>query len=292
MHAWQLVNQQPRIELLDHAFGSPLFQPAAQSPGSCYLPQEGPVPTADGSAGIPASGYEPLGAGDLLTLARLAPILPVIENAAAAYDVPVHLLLRVLLNESYLDPLAEGPTGDLGLSQVTSDALTLLAAVSGDPRSELFNPLLITTDSNVFEPGFSACAGAAKLAWALRQPGVTGERQAYALYINPLHGFVNGVIGDRWLPLTAMLEQLSPAVDRLLGVHALHAQDPLALQPVERKLVGISAGVRSDALTLGQAYRETLGVVVEAGIADTELYERVLTRLYPEVTLQAGAGPG
>ena len=60
------------------------------------------------------SPIQPLSRWGLLSLVRLAPIAPLIEEAATAYDLPVDLYLTILLNESYLDPLAVGPTGDKG----------------------------------------------------------------------------------------------------------------------------------------------------------------------------------
>jgi cellulose synthase/poly-beta-1,6-N-acetylglucosamine synthase-like glycosyltransferase len=286
VQAWQLVQQQIPPGLADHAFGSPLFRSPGELQPFCE-PPGGVVPAAQPAVAV---HHEPLGAGDLLTLARLAPLLPLIEKAAAAYDVSAHLLIRVLLNESYLDPLAEGPTADIGLSQVTADALTLLAAISLDQRSRWYNPALITQFSNAYDPEFSACAGAAKLAWALDQPGVTDEREAYALYINPLHGFTNGAIGDRWLPLTATLGQSSAAVDRLLSVQARYLEDPLSVTPVERQLLQVTEGVRAGQLTLEEAYRNTLAVVLEAGIDDAGMYRRVLARLYGGIMAGTGAG--
>lgn len=282
---WQLTNQRPVVHLENHAFSSPLF--SSSEGGFCGADPAGSSLALSGSA----SDYLPLGEGDLLTLARLTPITVALTTAAAAYDVPVDLLIRVLINESSLNPLAEGPTGDLGLSQVTSDALTLLAAISNDPRSPQHNPRLISEQSDVFDPEFSACAGAAKLAWARNQRGVTNELEAYALYINPTHGFTDGVIGETWVPLTEALNRLASPVDRILNAHARHAEDPEAVTETERQLIELALAVQSEALTLREAYTETLRLVRAAGLADEEMYQLVIRRLYYG-HLQAEGGPG
>ena len=84
--------------------------------------------------GAGSENYQPLSPWGILVLARLVPLLSHLEEAAGAYGLDADLLLRVILNESYLDPLAVGPTDDLGLAQVTSNALTLLRTVALDSR--------------------------------------------------------------------------------------------------------------------------------------------------------------
>ena len=50
----------------------------------------------------------------LRMLARLAPLIPYIESASTAYDIPPELLVRIFRNQSDLDPLAVGPNKILG----------------------------------------------------------------------------------------------------------------------------------------------------------------------------------
>src|SRR5690625_7365652 len=47
-----------------------------------------------------AQQYRPLGLWDMLTLGRLAPLLPIIEQAALSYDLQVTDVLKVFMNES------------------------------------------------------------------------------------------------------------------------------------------------------------------------------------------------
>jgi len=233
-----------------------------------------PVP---GSAGA----YRPLDPFELLMLGRLAPIEPYIEQAASAYDVPVRLMLQVLINESYLDPLAVGETGDKGLSQMTSDALTLLRAISEDPGSALYNPHLLNGSFNVFDPDFSVCAGAAKLAWSLARPVVTDDAVAYALYINPLHGVTRSgrVAPNLRGPVDAMV-RLGPLADALGSAYAAYRADPSSLAAPERRLVALSAEVASGKLDLASAYRRSHAIVVANGVDDGAVYSAVQERLF------------
>ncbi len=227
-----------------------------------------------------ASAYTALKMGDLLTLARLAPLLGLIENAALSYDLPADLLIRILINESYLDPLAVGPTDDKGLSQMTSDALTMLKVLSQDSRGRFYNPLLFQEPFNVFDPDFSICAGAAKLAWALQQKEVDNEREAYALYINPINGLVNGSISERHAPLTEAIVNLIPATERIANVYAAYKDKPELLSATERSLIDISMAIKDGGMVLEQGYREVYGIVKDAEIPDLEIYERLFSEYY------------
>lgn len=243
-----------------------------------------------GSSG--AEAYEPLSGWGLLVLARLAPLVAGIEEAASAYDVAPDLLLRVLINESYLDPLAIGPTGDLGLSQVTSDALTLLAAISNDPLSPFANEQFFSGPFSVFDPDFSICAGAAKLAWAGAQPGGQDEQVAYARYINPLEGVVRGKISARHASLVEKIEDLKPLTGALASTIAAYRADPSQVTDKERALLGVTSLVADGTLTVGQAYFVTAELVQSFGIDDLGLYDAVRTRLYGEIASPAAPAEG
>lgn len=280
---WRLTHQRPVVHMENHVSTSPLYDIAPQNAAVCGADQ-GWLGAQSGARLLrgDATAYERLGLWDLLTLGRLVPLLSIIEHSAGAFDVPVEGLLMIFINESLLDPLAHGPTGDLGLSQMTSDALTLLAAASNDPASAIYSPNLVTDESNVFDPVFSACAGAAKLAWSFRQPRVQTLGEAYALYINPVHGFVNGRIGDTWQPLVAQMEALEPNVTRLANVFSRFEEDPGSLHEYERRLVQIAFDVRDGNLTTAGAYSQALQVISDARIDDRDVYRRVLERLYGE----------
>lgn len=270
----------------DYLVSSPLVNQGEALAVYCTAGEVGTVQLRLG--GHARVGYEQLGLWDLLALGRLVPLLPLIEQAATSYGIEVDQLIQVFMNESLFDPLAHGPTGDLGLSQLTTDALTLLSAASQDPRSSIYNPSLVNENSNVFDPVFSACAGAAKLAWAYDQPRVRNAAQAYALYINPVHGFVNGRIGDLWIPLVAQMEALEPNVQRLAAVFRQHELDPSVLTDFERRLVGISIGVADGSIDMRTAYAAALEVISDAQINDREVYRNVLRRLYVTETVAGG----
>ncbi|HLU83508.1 MAG TPA: transglycosylase SLT domain-containing protein [Trueperaceae bacterium] len=232
--------------------------------------------------GAGAGDYRPLSAWGILVLARLAPLLAHLEEAAGAYGIDADLLLRVILNESYLDPLAVGPTEDLGLAQVTSDSLTLLRSVSLDENSPLYNPALLTNGFSVFDPAFSLCAGAAKLAWASSQPFGESEEVAYARYINPLVGVVKGGVAETHVAAVAAMTALTP-LTRLLGsTIAAYRADPASVTDEERRLLDVSAAVKSGSIGLSQAYSQTAVLVEEMKVLDAELYDRVLDRIYGE----------
>lgn len=278
---WQLTHTGRQLQLDDYIGPGPL-QPyqAAAEPEVVYCSADDPAAVQLTIAHAGEWAYEPLGLWDLLALGRLSPLLPTIEAASDSYGLQVRDVLKVFMNESLFDPLAQGPTGDLGLSQLTGDALTLLAGASTDPRSVIYNPRLISEHSNVFDPVFSACAGAAKLAWAFDQPKVSSLQEAYALYINPVHAFANGRIGERWLPLVAQMESLEPNIMRIAAVYAQYLSGPESLTSHERALVQISFDVAEGRLGLGAAYAQALEVINAAQIDDLDVYRRVLSRLY------------
>ncbi|MCO5175069.1 MAG: transglycosylase SLT domain-containing protein [Trueperaceae bacterium] len=227
-----------------------------------------------------AEGYQPLSAWGLLVLARLAPLVANIEEASTAYDVPPDLLLRILINESYLDPLAVGPTGDLGLSQVTSDALTLLRAISTDQLSPYANQRFFAGDFSVFDPDFSVCAGAAKLAWARAQPGGEDDHFAYARYINPLEGVVRGKVSPVHGNLVKAIDELRPLANALQATVAAYRADPDSVTDKERALLGVTNLVADGRLTVAQAYFVTAELVQSFGIDDKALYDDIRRRLY------------
>jgi len=229
---------------------------------------------------VPASDYEPLSGWGLLVLARLAPLVANIEEAATAYDVPADLLLRVLINESYLDPLAVGPTGDLGLAQVTTDALTLIRALSTDPLSIFANPSLFAGTFSAFDPDFSVCAGAVKLAWARSQPGGNDEHIAYARYINPLEGVVRGKVSDRHAALVAAITDLEPLAHSLEATISAYRADPTSIADKERALLGVTNLVADGKITVAQAYFVTAGLVESFEIADLPFYDAIRHELY------------
>jgi len=194
----------------------------------------------------------------------------------------------VLVNESYLDPLAQGPTGDLGLAQVTSDALTLLAAVSADPSSPLHNPHLFARRASAYDPEFSLCAGAAKLAWAASQPHGDDREVAYARYINPLDGVRDGVVAPTHVELVAAMVQVGGLVDRLAAVVAAYRVDPDAVTPQERALLEVAGAVAAGDAGVERAYARVAALAAELGIEDAPFYAAVLDRLYGASTADAG----
>mgnify|MGYP006282202623 CR=1 FL=1 len=233
--------------------------------------------------------YAPLTPWGLLTLARLAPLAAHLEQAATAYDVAPETLLKVVLNESYLDPLAVGPTNDLGLAQITTDTLTLLGALSNDPASPLANPELLPDAFSVFDPDFSLCAGSAMLAWATSQPGGDDEAIAYARYINPRHGVVRGEVSDRHRPLVDAFLALTPMVEALSATIRTYAADPTAVSPEERLLLDVAHEVAEGRIDIETAYVRVAGAAADIGIDDAAFYADVLTSLFGRTDL--GTGP-
>jgi cellulose synthase/poly-beta-1,6-N-acetylglucosamine synthase-like glycosyltransferase len=227
-----------------------------------------------------ATAYQPLTDWGVLTLARLAPLLAHLEEAATAYDVPAALILQMLINESYLDPLAVGPTDDVGLSQVTSDALTLLRSISTDPASRFANPQLIQEPFSVFDPDFSICAGAAKFAWARGQSHGDDDGVAYARYINPIRGVVRGAVSEQHAPSVQAFHDLRPLVEALAATVAAYRADPGAVTPAERALLQVADDVAAGLIDIESAYRRTAALARDLSISDDGLYAAVLDRLY------------
>lgn len=234
-------------------------------------------------AGAPASAgpVAPLSPWGLVTLARLAPLLALLEEAATRYDLPADLLLQVLLNESYLDPLAVGPTDDLGLSQMTEDALVLLHGLSTARRSPFANARLFAEAFDVFDPDFSLCAGAAKLAWVRQLPGGEDDRLAYARYVNPLDGVVGGRVSARHAPLVTAFEETRPMVDALVATVAAYRVDPRGVAAEARALLEVSDAVAAGGLSVAAAYRVVAQRVADTPrIDDAAFYGRVLAELF------------
>jgi cellulose synthase/poly-beta-1,6-N-acetylglucosamine synthase-like glycosyltransferase len=237
-----------------------------------------------------AEAFEALSPWGVLTLARLVPVLTHIEAAATAYDVPPQLLLQVLMNESFLDPLAHGPTDDVGMSQVTPDALALLRSLATDPDSGLANPLLVGVPFTLYDPDFSICAGAAKLAWARAQPGGSDDGVAYARYVNPIDGVVDGRVSARHAPIVAAFDAVRPLAAAMAAVVAAYRTDHETVGPAARSLLAVADGVAAGAYGLESAYRMTADLVAELGVDDVAFYVAVVERLYPEIDADVGSG--
>ncbi len=226
------------------------------------------------------SEYTPLGFWGLLTLARAVPLMPYIENAANSYNVPLDLLLMIFINESDLNPLADGTTGDKGLSQITSDALTLLNSISRDKESIFYNPRLFPKTYSVYDPDFSSCAGAAKIAWALNQESADSRAKAYALYINPIHGLVNGEISQRHKKLVNHMMSYKLMVKQIANAYALYETNPNYLSKFERKLIKTSYALRDKSISIEEAYQKTFNLVKIYGLNDREVFETILANYF------------
>ena len=236
--------------------------------------------------------YAPLGSWALMTLARLAPLAHALEEAATAYDVPAVLLLQVLLNESYLDPLAEGPTDDLGLAQMTPDALALLRAISTEPSSPYANPALFARPYNVFDPEFSLCAGAAKLAWARGATGGGDDQVAYARYVNPIDGVVDAAVSARHRPLVDAFVRVGGMANVLAATFEAYRRDPASVAPREAALLQVADAVARGEVDVEAAYRAVQEAAIDHAIDDVAFFDRVLVELYGErraVSLVDGA---
>ena len=304
--AWRLTHNRPFVDMRDFDHVSFMIPPSNRSVPQGSRPQDAthrlsPRTQTLSSYCVPetlktaapssvrlrgdAQAYEPLNRWGLVTLARLAPLLAYLENAATAYNVPVDFYLRVLLNESYLDPLAIGETEDKGLSQLTSDALTLLKALAQDRESPFYNPHLFPAFFSVFDADFSLCAGAAKLAWARSQEDVTNDAEAYALFINPVYGFTNGRISEIHLPLTEAMLSQSNMVTSLANALALYHENPSQLSDPERKLINTATFVRRGYLSLEDAYRVSFDVVKTLGLKDTDMYKALFARYFDDISV-------
>ncbi len=306
--AWSLVYAAPRLEQASfEILPVPVMLVTAQEPegdeaGSrgglspyCAPALVGRVYTAGADRPtdrrLESTGaYEPLSPWGLQMLARLVPLLPHLEEAAGAYGLDAGFLLQVLMNESYLDPLAHGPTNDIGLAQLTSDALTLLASVSADASSPLYNRSLFAGRASAYDPEFSLCAGAAKLAWASSQPGGDDREVAYALYINPLDGVKDGAVAPTHVAPVEAMTRLAGLVDRLAAVVAAHRADPAAVTAEERALLEVAASVSERRLDVRGAYRRVAQLASAIGIDDAQFYADVTSRLYGQELAPPGHG--
>jgi len=244
-----------------------------------------------------AKTYEPLSPWGILMLARLTPLLAHLEEAALAYGLNANFLLQVVLNESYLDPLARGPTNDIGLAQLTSDALTLIAAVSAEEGNSLRNESLFARTVSAFDPAFSLCAGAAKLAWAVSQPGGDDPEVAYARYINPFDGVRDGAVAPTHAEPVAAMTQLGALVQLLGAVVETYREDPALVSHQERELLDVAAAVADRRLSVPEAYRRVSNLVAAFDIDDRQFYRTVLEDLYgpnepgPDGTGQLASAP-
>lgn len=227
-----------------------------------------------------AERYTPLSGWELVALLRLAPLIGPFDAAVEAYGVPAHLYLRVLLNESYLDPLAVGATDDHGLSQQNGDSLTMLRTLSADARDPAHNPRLFARPFSVYDPDFSACAGAAKLAWALRQPTARSDEHAYALYINPIDGVRGRHVSERHAPLVAPMMELGPLVDRIEDAIAAFEREPEALPRRDRDAVRVLAAARGGSISVQTAYGLAYDLVLRHGLPDREHYRRIVDGMF------------
>lgn len=294
---YRMIYASPRVETADHVILPVVWSPAEEAPlpGHSSYCRPGYVPgTGDAvrslADGAPAYST-PLNPWGLIILARLVPILVHMEEAASAYDISPGLLLKVLINESYLDPLAEGQTGDLGMSQVTGDALTLLRSVAMDQGSPYANAHFFAGPFSVFDPDFSICAGAAKLAWAGSQAGGDDDEVAYARYINPFDGVVRGAVSDRHRPLVDSMVALEPTAGLLAATVAAFRADPASVSEEERALLEVSERLRAGAIGLPEAYAQSAELVRSIGLNDRDFYRRVFERLYPVEEMLAQSPP-
>lgn len=218
-------------------------------------------------------------------LARLAPLIPYIESASTAYDIPPELLVRIFLNESDLDPLAVGPTQDIGLAQVTSDALTLLKALATNEEGTFYNPRFFSKTFSVFDPDFSVCAGASKLSWAMQQPGVDNDQEAYALYINPVTGLKRGEVSEEHQLLTVQIEKLKDMAKTLADTIAAYRHAPEKLTEAERQLLAVSEKLAAGDMTLEGSYEAIYTLVEVHGINDKDMYQKFLTSYFGETDI-------
>ncbi len=299
--AWRLTYERSFVNLSDHDYlpfmvpeqrltggGAPTPEPVVATLSQYCDPSfttlaSSEARTFEGNA----DDYLYKGRWHLRMLARLAPLIPYIERAATAYDIPPELLVRIFLNESDLDPLAVGPTQDIGLAQVTSDALTLLKGLATDKESEFYNPHFFAKTFSVFDPDFSVCAGAAKLSWAMQQPFVDSDQEAYALYINPVTGLMRGKISEEHKLLTEQIVKLEDMAKTLADTVAAYRHAPTKLSQAERELLGVSEQLGQGKVTLEQSYQAIYSIVKDYDIRDSAMYEKFLTSYFGETGLDA-----
>ncbi len=314
---WRYVYGSPRLDQADFEL-LPVYDDRSLStlvaelveeerPGTKWVSPYCPPPEVAGWSQTPSEakafelgsdkGYQPLSPWGILMLARLAPLLTHLEEAARAYSLSGDFLLQVLLNESYLDPLARGPTNDIGLAQLTSDALTLVAAVSAEDGNPLRNEALFAGTVSAFDPAFSLCAGAAKLAWAESQPGGEDPEVAYARYINPFDGVRNGSVAPTHEEPVAAMTQLGELVQLLAAVVETYRVDPGLVSSQERELLDVASAVAEGRLSIRDAYRHVSSLVAAFDIDDRQFYRTVLQDLYgpnaplPDVKGQLASAP-
>ncbi|MFN2321765.1 MAG: glycosyltransferase [Trueperaceae bacterium] len=285
--AYRIVRSAPPVRF-DEAMRLPLTSarsPDQDADGASAIGRCDPlvVPAAASESRSLAVGddrYRPLSPWGQITLARLVPVAHALERAATAYDVPATLLLQVLLNESYLDPLARGPTDDVGLAQVTVDAVRLLRPLADDAASPYANPHLFGDLFNAFDPEFSVCAGAAKLAWSRNQAHDAVDEVVYARYVNPTHGVVGGQVSERHRPLVDAFVRVGPMAAALAATFDAYRRDPGGVAPTERALLQVVDEVAAATHDVEGAYRRVAELAPTLGISDPGFFEGVLAGLY------------
>lgn len=293
VEAWQLTHRSEKVDIEPYVtrVAAVSLQPTQVGPSTALEHSHYCDPTftpyvadAQGSMGArgDASAYRPLSRWEMVAFVRFAPLIGYFDSAVKAYDVPANLLLRILLNESYLDPLAEGPTDDYGLSQQTSDSLTLLRAIAEDEQHRHYNGRLFADAFSVYNVDFSICAGAAKLAWALTQPEATSDQRAYALYINPIDSIRNGEMSDIHRELTDSMMRLVPLANVIENAFAAHAQDPTSLAPRDQQVMAIVDAVRDRRIGLEQAYRQAYDLAVRHDLPDEDFYRRLFAEYFAQ----------
>jgi len=139
---------------------------------------------------------------------------------------------------------------------------------------------LVASGFSVFDPAFSLCAGAAKLAWASAEPGGESPEVAYARYVNPLVGVTRGKVAETHLDAVAAMTALVPLTDLLGSTVSAYRADPASVTEEERRLLDVASEVGRGTIDMAQAYRATAELVTEMQILDVDLYDRVLGRLY------------
>lgn len=154
--------------------------------------------------------------------------------------------------------------------------------------SRFENPVLFAGPFSAFDPDFSICAGAAKLAWVRHLPNGDDDEIAYARYINPVHGVADGRVSDRHRPLVDAFVAVRPMTDVLAGVIVAYRADRMLVTPVERALLDVFHDVAVDGGGVELAYRRTAELTGPLGIHDPGFYERVVAGLYGEDHERAG----
>ena len=146
--------------------------------------------------------------------------------------------------------------------------------------SPFANPHLFGEGFNAFDPEFSVCAGAAKLAWARSQPEGADDEVAYARYVNPTHGVADGQVSARHRPLVDAFVRVGPMAGALGTTFEAYRRDPQGVAPAERQLLDVVEDVATAALGVEGAYRRLAELVSDLGIADAPFFEGGLSELY------------